>query len=76
MAGIGFVRHGFFSGKKSALQPQTCSLHSDSSKKNCRSEFSIYLCLAAKEKFDYHFLATTFLHMVTEKKFSRHLAPA
>jgi len=28
------------------------------------------LCFAAKEKFYSHFLATTFFHMATEKKFS------
>ena len=35
------------------------------------------LCFAAKEKFYWHFLATTFFHMATEKKnFSWKLEPA
>jgi len=34
------------------------------------------LCFAAKEKFYQHFLATTFLHLATEKNFGCQLAQA
>ena len=37
---------------------------------------NVGLCFAAKEKFHGHFLATTFYHFATEKKFGRQLAPA